>query len=260
MPVAGTVTAHTAPGPRPHQEDRYAVARVSGPGGAEGWLLAVFDGHGGSTAADLCAGVTPRVFELRGPEDAEAALRRLVAGLDSLTRGMRSGTTVSAACVLESHGRAAVAVVGDSPVLAVARGGRTVVGPDHNARSNPAERAAAEARGGVYDPSGYLLNPATGRGLQMARALGDAALGPVLSREPEVFSLDLGPGNVLVLATDGLLDPAHGDTAGRAAELLALRRLGEGFTAQALVAWAEAGGLWDNATAVVWRAGEGGGE
>ncbi len=246
----GVVTTWQARGPRPHQEDRWVAERV---GEAAGWLLAVFDGHGGAVAADLCAEAAAAAFAPPGPGGADQTLRDLVAGFEALTRGLASGTTASVAWVDEARGVATVAVVGDSPVLAVDRAGRAVRAPEHNARSNLGERAAALERGGSYE-AGYLFHPGTGFGLQMARSLGDAGMGEVVSRIPDLITVTLGPGSVLVLATDGVLDPSHQGVDARAAELLALRHREEGFAAAAVGAWAEARGLQDNATVVVWRA------
>src|SRR5439155_9138069 len=122
---------------------------------------------------------------------------------------------------------------------------------DHNVRSNLPERAQAEARGGIYR-AGYLEdseNP--GPGLQMARSLGDAELGRVLNREPEIQSLALGGKGIVLVGTDGLLLP------GQEANALQLKRLlgfiQQGWDAQAVVNDALARHTSDNATAVVWK-------
>lgn len=254
MPVAGSVTSDSVQGSRSHQEDRYRVHRFTAAEGASGWLLGVMDGHNGAEAAEECWKAIPELFSLRGPEDAEGALRRLVAELDERTRGMRAGSTVCLACVLESHTRVVAATLGDSPVLILDCQGRLLVGPHHNVRTNLEERRRAEARGGAYDGIGYLVNPATGYGLQMARALGDRAMGEILSREPELLTAELGPGSVVLLASDGLLDLGGEGARGLAEELAAAWREGRLREAAALVGgWAK-DRLWDNATAVIWSA------
>jgi serine/threonine protein phosphatase PrpC len=163
MELRGSVTSATAQGLRSHQEDRFLVYPFASRE-LRGYLLAVMDGHDGSSAADVCVDAIPELFVLAGPEDLEASLHSIVAGLDQQTRGMTSGSTVSLACILESHGRAAIAVLGDSPVVAVDRGGEMVLSPSHNVRSNPEERRTGERRGGIFR-RGYLTNPATGYGL-----------------------------------------------------------------------------------------------
>lgn len=256
-PVRGAVTAGSACGPRPYQEDRFVVEAVDLGGLLRGHLLAVLDGHGGDEAAALCAGALVPAFLQAAGGGAEEALRAAVDELGRLTAECRTGTTLAAALVLEPAGLAVVAVLGDSVALVVDARGRTVRSPEHNGRSNPAEREAALARGGVWDPSGYLRNPATGYAMQLTRALGDAVMGDVVCRRPETYTVALGPESVVVLATDGVFDPSH--AGGDAAEdALRLRGPGRPLTAQRLLAWAERRGLRDNATAVVWDAIAGG--
>lgn len=254
MSLQGTVTAQTAQGPRLHQEDRHVVHRFSFPDGTCGWLLAVLDGHNGSAAAEVCEEAIPDLFLLRGPEDGRAALARIVAELDRRLRGRRAGTTLSLASILESHARASVAVLGDSPVLILDQSAELWVGPHHNIRTNLEERGEAEGRGGVYDSSGYILNPATGEGLQMGRALGDRGMGDVLSRKPDLHTVELGPGSLVLLATDGVLDLGDEGSARQLAGLSAAWRDGRLREADSLIEWVERRGLWDNATAVVWSA------
>lgn len=256
-PVVGRVTAATDRGSRLHQEDRWVALPFAQPDhGLSGHLLAVLDGHAGAEAAQVCAEAMGVDFHLRTADDLADSLRRLVAALDCRTRGMAAGTTVSVACVLESHGRVAAAVVGDSPVVVLDRAGRAIVGPEHNVRSNPWERERAEGRGGRYR-GGYILNPATGAGLQMARALGDSGMGGILSREPDLFTATLGPDSAVVLASDGLVDPSHASVRTRLEELIGLLRAAPDRDAESLLAWAGTAGLYDNATVVLWRAGAG---
>ena len=247
MSVRGVAAAHTVQGPRPSQEDRYVVEPITSREGVSGYLLAVMDGHGGAGAAEYCRRELPAVFSLAGPEDAEDALRRAVRTLDEGTRLQRSGTTLSAVCLLDSHGTAAIAVLGDSPVFALDRGGRLTVSPVHNVRVNLGERRLAEARGGLY-LSGYIVNAETGDGLQMSRGLGDAIMEGIISREPQVYSVELGPDSLVVLATDGLVDFSAGEEEAFVGEALKGR-----LDPETLIRWAERRGLRDNATAVIWR-------
>ena len=251
-PVRGTVTAWSACGPRPYQEDRF-VAEFVDRGPVRGHLLAVLDGHGGEAAAEACARSMGRVLRAADEADAEEALRLLVAGLVRLTEAFDAGTTLAAAFVQESAARAVVAVLGDSAVVVVDSRGRAVVSPEHNARTNSAEREAAIRRGGVWEANGYITNPGSGYGVQLTRALGDAGMGPVLSRIPEVYSVDLGPESVIVLATDGVFDPAHSGGAEVAEQVLRLRGPGRPLDAKRMIEWAARRGLQDNATAVVWE-------
>ena len=71
-------------------------------------------------------------------------------------------------------------------------------------------RGAVISGGYVYprqaDRGGYSWHIA-GPGLQMTRALGDAELDSVLDRTPDVYSVPLG--DFVLVASDGLFDPAH---------------------------------------------------
>ncbi len=253
MDLRGTVTAQSEQGPRLRQEDRYLIERVEGPNDRRGYVLALLDGHGGSAAADRCVDAIPRLLALAGDEGEEETLRRVAGELDDLTRGMASGTTLSLAYVLESHHRVTIATIGDSPALVLDAGGRVWLSPSHNVRVNRPERHAAEKRGGQYDGAGYVRNPATGYGLQMSRALGDAAMGAVLSRKPELHTSSLGPGSFVILASDGVADPGHGESDRLLGEIVSLAHRTPAFDAASLLRWAEGRGLQDNATAVVWR-------
>ncbi|MBI3274029.1 MAG: hypothetical protein HYZ69_02700, partial [Candidatus Colwellbacteria bacterium] len=121
--------------------------------------------------------------------------------------------------------------------------------PEHNVRSNLEERKAAEQRGGIYS-GGYIWNDlgSLGQGLQMSRALGDAHLGNILSREPDVYTI-AEPLWVLV-ASDGLFDPGHSDTYRLLQEIEDYAK--RNATADELMKWVEKRGLKDNATALVW--------
>jgi serine/threonine protein phosphatase PrpC len=177
----------------------------------------------------------------------ETFLRRIVARLCQHTEKFLSGTTLSIALVLEEQDEAVIAVLGDSPIVVIDQSERVHISPEHNVGANLTERQAAVGRGGMYQ-DGYILNE-HGRGLQLSRALGDANFDGILSREPDIYTIK-GPRWVLV-GTDGLLDPAHYNTAALATGLAALRS--KNVTARGIVDWAMARGLKDNATAVLWN-------
>jgi len=157
---SGSGRSHTVQGPRPGQEDRYVVEpspRARGerlsPGG---------DGRPRSAgAAEYCRRELLRCFRSparRRRGRAAAAVRTL----DEGTRLQRSGTTLSAVCLLDSHGTAAIAVLGDSPVFA-STAGPADRQPGAQRPVNLGERRLAEARGGLY-LSGYIVNAETGMG------------------------------------------------------------------------------------------------
>ena len=124
-------------------------------------------------------------------------------------------------------------------------------GPDHNIITNLKERAAAQARGGVFHGS-YLEDPRLPDvGLQMARSLGDAELARVLNREPEIETVALGGKGVVLVGTDGLYLPGGEPNPDQLTRLLKL--IQQGADAQALVQDALARQTGDNVTALVWQ-------
>lgn len=195
-------------------------------------MLAVFDGHAGDEVAESAAEALPALAEIY----AEAPLTDLFAELSSRLVEHSAGATATIARL--RSGELEFGVIGDSPIALLKTDGSFVTGACHNVRTNLEERAAAEARGGSYS-RGYLFGDTLHYGLQMSRALGDRFMGAVLSREPEMGSVPVEAGDVLVLATDGVL--YEGDD---------LRHLCEMKSAEAIVADALARGTHDNVSAI----------
>ena len=251
--ASGSVSSATAQGARSHQED-CAVSEWIDTRAGSGWLLAVFDGHRGAATAALAAQSLRSLFVERYTAqdgDAAAALRDVFKSLHELTQEDLSGSTASVVFIAADAQAATLAVLGDSPIAILDGRGRAHFGPDHNVRSNRQERAAAEARGGVYR-GGYLEDGGRpGIGLQMARALGDADLARILEREPEVETVALGGQGIVVVGTDGLLSPGEGAHSEQLRKILA--NVQKGSEADAVVADALARDTGDNVTVIVWR-------
>lgn len=232
------ITHATAQGPRPYQEDRL-VTHING----EQSLLVVLDGHGGAEVAEHCA---TRLQTLDTLPDTESGMLGMVQILAAETDDMEAGSTLSMVSVTAEG--AIIAVLGDSPVITMDQEGQLRVSPEHNVRTNLAERAAAEARGGSY-ANGYIWLGE--EGLQMSRALGDSHLSSILSREPEIYTVS-DPRWVLVLS-DGVLDPGHAEPSELIGDLQQLMTTITEPKAQDVLDWALARGLDDNATVVLWR-------
>ena len=192
------ISKATARGARSYQEDRYFVFPT-----VMGTYLGVFDGHGGDECAAYC------VKAMRIILTHEPTLQDAVAKLSRETRTMRAGSTASLVFIPKDESRVDVAVLGDSPVIAKLADGFIRISPEHNIRTNEAEADAAIQRGG-HISGGYLFASYGSLGLQMSRALGDAHLDRVLSREPEVFSHVLGKDSWVLVCSDGAVDPGHG--------------------------------------------------
>lgn len=238
------ITTASERGGRPHQEDRYAVST-----GGKGTLLAVMDGHSGAGTAEFVAKNFGRVFaSAREKSRPRKALLATFSELHLLTRRRKSGTTLSVVWIPERGWCAYVAVLGDSPVIIKNPGERPWLSPEHNVRSNLRERQAALRRGGEYS-SGYLFVGDGEDGLQLSRSLGDVAHGKVLDRNPEVFSVSLKRKGVVLIASDGLLDPGHRRSSVQVKRLVQL--IANGSDAKGLVRDALQRQTHDNVTAVL---------
>lgn len=235
-------------GPRSYQEDYYVHLPILSEGARVGDLLAVMDGHVGKFVAEYCAKNIERFFTFLGPDKTEEALQNLVTNLTSQTANQNSGSTISIALVVYKPLKVSVAVLGDSPVVVRRSGNKLHVSPEHNVRSNLEERKMAEKRGGIYH-SGYLYaSPVSSAGLQFSRALGNAYMGKVLLREPEIYTL--AEPQWILLASDGIFDPGHADTERLLKEIESHAE--KHANAQSLMRWAQRRKLKDNATAIVW--------
>jgi serine/threonine protein phosphatase PrpC len=195
-------------GSRRYQEDRHVVYWIP----EEGYLLAVFDGHGGAECAEYCSKRLIALYhEVRNGllvPNFETILRVMFRVLNKETQHMGSGCAASIAIIKADGSEVVVGVLGDAPVLVKQTDGGLWLAPEHNVRSNPAEVEAAKQRGGFVS-GGYLFMTYSGGGLQMSRALGDVNLDKVLNREPDIFRLPIGAGDFVLVASDGLFDPSH---------------------------------------------------
>jgi protein phosphatase 1L len=236
-------------GERDEQQDRYCMHPIR-MNGIEGHLLAVFDGHGGESAAQYCRTCLPGYFHPEGPEDVPNALARAIARLAKEVSASRAGTTLSAVCVLERHGSATIATIGDSPVIVRKQDGSVWWNSQHNVRSNTEERRSAVARGAKYS-HGYISLSYDGEGLQLSRALGDASLRKILSDEPEIHTI--ASPKVIALMTDGIFNDEHTDE--ETLETVSSRIRLESADANSILAWrmTKCGNLHDNTTIVLWR-------
>src|SRR5271154_1471473 len=197
-------------GHRNYQEDRLFTSTME-----QGTLLAVFDGHGGEEVSQIASEALPGLFADEIGEDGatnhvDEVLKTVIQKINIMTQSIDAGSTVSIAFIPNDKPVVYCAVMGDSPILIKDKEGKINIAPDHNVRTNQAEAEAAVARGGMVE-GGYLYADYHGIGLQMARALGDAHLNKVLSRVPDVYSVEVGPGSWVLVASDGCFDPGHYD-------------------------------------------------
>jgi serine/threonine protein phosphatase PrpC len=246
------ISSATEIGARQSQEDRYVVNRSL----SAGTLLAVIDGHGGDTVAQVCEDYLLPFWQLAAFPAPDGTMRDPLKALDltlwqlsSITEEYQSGACISVAYIPADEEEIHVATLGDCPVIVHTPDGRVQCAASHNVRENLVERAAAEARGGFYS-GGYIWNGSGdySMGLQMSRSLGDGYMGPVLSRQADLATYKLG--DFALLSSDGLFDPAHADPA--AMSVIGML-ISNGEDAQALVNYAVNLPTGDNVTAILVR-------
>jgi serine/threonine protein phosphatase PrpC len=238
------ITKANEKGSRLYQEDRFLQFEED-----NGTMVLVADGHGGSDTADYVATKFKTIWQQSqlSPLSPAARFVKVFEQLHQLTKGYHAGSAVSAA-YLDSD-NIHVAILGDAPVVLQSED-NLWIGPEHNVRTNDAERKAAEERGGYYS-GGYICKSFNGPGLQMSRALGDSALNSILLRQPEVFTLPKPSKGFLLVATDGVFDPGHSNPESAIKD--AMNALGPDATAKDFVDRAIDEDTGDNATAILVR-------
>lgn len=207
MTAIWELTTATAKGARHYQEDRF-VHFTDGPN----TIAAVIDGHGGHIVADRIKVGLPNLWQQFSPiPSVHERIKSVFKVLATENEFANEGAAVSLVVVNGFDTTlmevATVAILGDAPVLVKDINGEINISPEHNVRTNPKERDAAISRGGFYR-NGYIMGW-RGDGLQMSRAIGDASLRSILSTEPEIYDVAIGPESWILLGTDGLFDPSH---------------------------------------------------
>ena len=207
---------------RVEMEDRHVAAVALGGDRAQA-LFAVFDGHGGKSAAEFAAENMPRIVaeELErsargggaGRAAVEGAVRRAYLRTDeefssssSKNREQAGGGACCVTALLREGGRQLVVSGAGDCRAVLSRGGRAEALTDDHRASRQDERDRIEALKG-----GLVLNC---RGvwrvqgsLAVTRGIGDAHLKPWVVAEPETKTVDVGADcELLILASDGLWD------------------------------------------------------
>eukprot|EP00741_Cyanophora_paradoxa_P019098 tig00021122_g18440.t1 len=215
-------------GGRDSMEDTWVARELPLRCGGAALLLAVFDGHGGAEAAELCAERLPELLGADGDALSDRPAAALSQALEALHEEFvarfperpSTGTTAAAALLVRAAAappRLVVANLGDCEAVLGADGGAT---PVHRG-SSEGEAAGVRGRGGRIDEFGYVRLGEGDEGpcLAVTRAIGDADFAPVLSRAPHLAERVLAPGDaLLLLASDGLFDalpPPHALAAAR---------------------------------------------
>lgn len=248
----GSYTTCSEKGERYYQEDRCVVETLR-LDDLRLQMLAIMDGHSGSEVAELIKDILPRIVEdsfLQTGTNIPRLLQNTINTINQHTRYDHSGSTLSIVVIPSDERKAYVAVLGDSPVIILDQNGRVVTSPDHNIRTNLEERNEAIKKGATTNGR-YIYDQKTGDGLQMSRALGDVSMDSILNRNPEIYEVILNEDSFVIVATDGVFDPAH-DTESDICRVIEM--VDKGAEAKDLVKDALERQTGDNATAIVWRA------
>ena len=240
--MLGNISSISKQNKRNYQEDRYFVINNN-----KGTFVCVFDGHGGSGVSEFCYNNVWKILQTIKLIDPKEILVELVKELDFQTQQMNEGSTLSIALINDNPLRVTIAILGDSPVVVYTKEGNTNIGPEHNVRSNSKEKAAIESRGGIYE-KGYIYTDKGTCGLQLSRALGDFKLDSILSRNPDIYTIE-NPQWVLV-ASDGIFDAGHKGNEKIFEEIKELAK--NNSSAEEVSNWSDIRNPTDNTTAIVW--------
>ncbi|PAN05188.1 hypothetical protein PAHAL_1G120600 [Panicum hallii] len=202
-------------GKRATMEDFYDVKLTEVDGQAVS-LFGVFDGHGGSRAAEY---LKEHLFEnlLKHPEfltDTKLAISETYQKTDTdfleseLSAFRDDGSTASTAVLVGDH--LYVANVGDSRAVISKAGKAMALSEDHKPNRID-ERKRIENAGGIVIWAGTWR---VGGVLAMSRAFGNRLLKPYVVAEPEIQEEQVnGELECLVLASDGLWDVVENEEA-----------------------------------------------
>ncbi|KAK2390647.1 Protein phosphatase 2C family protein [Trifolium repens] len=202
-------------GKRVTMEDFYDI-KTSIIDGRSVCLFGIFDGHGGSRAAEY---LKDHLFEnlMKHPKfltDTKLAISETyqqtdAAFLDSEKDNFRDdGSTASTAVLVDNH--LYVANVGDSRTVISTAGKAIALSEDHKPNRSD-ERKRIENAGGVVMWAGTWR---VGGVLAMSRAFGNRMLKPFVVAEPEIQDQEIDEKTeVLVLASDGVWDVVQNEDA-----------------------------------------------
>ena len=238
-------------GGRPYQEDRHAALR--GVGAPDSSLYAVYDGHGGSRAAQFCKekllhyAISDPTFASQVSRALSEAFVRCDAEFSRVARAqlLSDGTTACVACI---HGRRIfVANAGDSRSIIAQRGGRSrPMSEDHKPDREDEERRIRALGGKVVHWGRWRVEGV----LAVSRAIGDVSLQPFVTCVPEVVEKVISSEDeYLVIASDGVWDVLRNDDVARLVAQAAAYDFAT--TAKSLCAEALLMGSTDNVTAMV---------
>ena len=204
----------TAQGKRDYQEDAFGYVSTS-----SAHVFGVFDGHGGEQCSQYCSIKIPPAVAAHKHlgKTPRRALTEVFCDIDSkfCREFDQSGSTATVG-VLQATGsgkyKLTVANVGDSSAVLLRNGKSKMVklsGLHHG--SCPVERDRIVKQGGLilFD---YMDKIWRVQGvLSVTRAIGDASLKPYVIASPEIKEVFVVPGDLILIASDGLWDEVNQD-------------------------------------------------
>lgn len=186
------------------------------------------DGHGGT---DFFSAYVTKVLRfylhsfLRShPPDISQVLAQVIARLQRMVdRAARSkrithgGSTFTCCVIDNTRSVAFFANLGDSPGFVFSK---TDLGysikfrtNDHDANS-PSEQARILKTNPMVRFVGNYMRLPGGNKLMTVRGFGDYDFGSTIGREPELYTIQLEPGDIVLLSSDGLLEKLNGRNLG----------------------------------------------
>ncbi|KAK7351012.1 hypothetical protein VNO77_10133 [Canavalia gladiata] len=238
-------------GKRATMEDFYDI-KISKIDGRSVSLFGIFDGHGGSRAAEY---LKEHLFDnlMKHPKflkDTKSAISETYQQTDADFLNYEKdtfrddGSTASTAVLVDNH--LYVANVGDSRTIISKAGKAIALSEDHKPNRSD-ERKRIENAGGVVMWAGTWR---VGGVLAMSRAFGNRMLKPFVVAEPEIQDQEIDEETeLLVLASDGLWDVVPNDDA---VSLVRTEEVAEA-AARKLTEAAFSRGSADNITCIVVR-------
>ncbi|CAM6019924.1 unnamed protein product [Sphagnum balticum] len=243
-------------GKRFSMEDFHST-KIESINGQEIGLFGVFDGHGGSRAAEY---LQKHLFEnlLKHPkflDDTKSVITEVYLKTDQdflkdeKNQNRDAGSTASTAVLVGDH--LLVANVGDSRAVIYKGGEAVALSTDHKP-NQAGERQRIENAGGVVMWAGTWR---VGGILAVSRAFGDRLLKQYVVADPEIQEDTIEKGvDFLVLASDGLWDVVTNDDAVKiVAEILKAKEADAEKAANELTKVAYQRGSADNITCLIVR-------
>ncbi len=213
--------------------------------GSNGGLFMVADGMGGhaagEVASEMAVQIIARDLKDKGADSWDAIEKAMADSLRHANRLIHDRTLVetdkqgmgtTASVLLLSQGRYAIGQIGDSRVYLLRDGALTQVTKDHSYVQEQVDAGFLTLEQARYHPYSNVITRCVGAGEEV---------------EPDVFQGEIRPGDVFLIASDGLT----GMVDDRRLHQLLLSRASPDRIVNALISEANGRGGLDNITAIV---------